>query len=141
MRSPTMENFPILNLLSVITIIPAVMLATLFLFLGAFALIWPDVPEEALTENAFVGGILILNAAALIFALFRPYSGGFFVFFCAVPFAFIFNAFHLSKTLYPSRAVGYAPFYSVITSLIIVLGVLSVVRGSLSRAAASEDAD
>ena len=124
--------------LFVITIIPAVLLVSLFLFLGVVNLISPDVPERALAENTLVGAMLILTAVVLIYALFRPYSGGFFLCICAVPFGFIFNAFHLSDALYPSREVGYAPFWSAITGLVLLLGVLSVIRARLSRRTASE---
>ena len=107
MRFPKMGRY---TLLSVVTIIPGVLLASFFLFLGVVSLISPDVPERALAENTLVGAMLILTAAVLIYALFRPYSGGFFLCICAVPFGFIFNAFHLSNALYPSRDVGYAHF-------------------------------
>ena len=125
--------------LFVITIIPAVLLAFFFLFLGVVSLISPDVPENALAENTLVGAMLILTAAVLIYALFRPYSGGFFLCICAVPFGFIFNAFHLSNALYPSREAGYHPFFSAVAGLVLLLGVLSVIRGRLSRRTASED--
>jgi hypothetical protein len=134
MRFPHKRSY-----LFVITIIPAVLLASFFLFLGVVSLISPDVPERALAENTLVGAMLILTAAVLIYALFRPYSGGFFLCICAVPFGFIFNAFHLSNALYPSRDAGYAPFWSAITGLVLLLGVLSVIRGRLSRRTASED--
>ena len=134
MRFPHKRSY-----LFVITIIPAVLLVSLFLFLGVVNLISPDVPERALAENTLVGAMLILTAVVLIYALFRPYSGGFFLCICAVPFGFIFNAFHLSDALYPSREVGYAPFWSAITGLVLLVGVLSVIRGRLSRRTASED--
>lgn len=133
MRFPHKRSY-----LFVITIIPAVLLASLFLFLGVVSLISPDVPERALAENTLAGAMLILTAAVLIYALFRPYSGGFFLFICAVPFGFFFNAFHLSNALYPSRDAGYSHFFSAITGLILLLGVLSVIRGRLSRRTASE---
>ena len=133
MRSPHKRSY-----LFAITIIPAVLLVSLFLFLGVVNLISPDVPEAALAENTLVCATLILTAALLIYALFRPYSGGFFLCICALPFGFIFNAFHLSDALYPSRAVGYSPFLSAITGLVLLLGVLSVIRGRLSRRTASE---
>jgi hypothetical protein len=129
------------TLLSVVTIIPGVLLASFFLFLGVVTLVSPDVPENALAENTVVGAMLILTAAVLIYALLRPYSGGFFLCICAVPFALIFNAFHLSNVLYPSRDVGYAHFFSAITGLILMLGVLSVIRSRLSRGTASEDSE
>lgn len=133
MRFPHKRSY-----LFVITIIPAVLLASLFLFLGVVNLISPDVPERALAENTLVGAMLILTAVVMIYALFRPYSGGFFLCICAVPFGFVFNAFHLSDALYPSREVGYAPFWSAITGLVLLLGVLSVIRSRLSRRTASE---
>jgi hypothetical protein len=121
------------------TLIPAVLLASFFLLVGVANLISPDVPEDALAENTRVCAMFILTAAVLIYALFRPYSGGFLLCICALPFAFIFNAFHLSNVLYPSREVGYAPFFSAITGLLLLLGVLSVIRGRLSRRTASKD--
>ena len=133
MRFPHKRSY-----LSVITIILAVLLVSLFLFLGVVNLISPDVPERALAENTLVSAMLILTAAVLIYALFRPYSGGFFLCICAVPFGFIFNAFHLSDVLYPSRRIGYDHFWSVITGLFLLLGVLFVIRGRLSRRIASE---
>lgn len=126
------------TLLFVITIIPAVLLASLFLFLGVVNLISPDVPDRALAENTAVCVMLILTAAVLIYALFRPYSGGFALCISALPFAFIFNAFHLSKALYPSRAVGYTHFFSAVTGLVLLLGVLSIIRGRFSRRTVSE---
>jgi len=138
MRFPNIRRYSLLAL-AVITIIPAVLLASFFLFLGVVNLISPDVPERALGENTLVCAILILTAAVLIYALFRPYSGGFFLCIYAVPFGFVFNAFHLSDALYPSRETGYAPFWSAITGLVLLLGVLSVIRGRLSRRTVSED--
>ena len=133
MRFPHKRSY-----LFVITIIPAVLLVSLFLFLGVVNLISPNVPEKALAENTLVGAMLILTAAVLIYVLFRPYSGGFFLCICAVPFGFIFNAFHLSNILYPSREAGYHHFFSAITGLVLLLGVLSVIRSRLSRRTASE---
>jgi len=120
-----------------ITIASTVLLATFFLFFGVANLISPDVPQRALAENTLVCAMMILTAAILIYTLFRPYSGGFFLSVCAVPFGFIFNAFHISNVLYPSREVGYAPFWSAITCLVLLLGVLSVIRSRLSRRTAS----
>jgi hypothetical protein len=67
------------SLLSVITIIPAVLLASFFLFFGVANLISPDVPSSYLAENIIVCAMLILTAAVMIYTLFRPYSGGFFL--------------------------------------------------------------
>jgi len=126
------------SLLSVITIIPAVLLASFFLFFGVANLISPDVPSSYLAENTLVCAMLILTAAVMINTIFRPYSGGFFLCICVLPFGFIFNAFHISDALYPSRATGYAPLWSAITVLVLLLGVMSVIRGRLSRWTNSE---
>ena len=112
------------SLLAFITIIPTVLLASLFLFLGVVNLISPDVNPSALGENARVCAMLILTAATLIYALFRPYSGGFFLCICAVLFSAIFH-FH--------------PFFVTISGLVLLIGLLSVIRGRLSRRTASED--
>lgn len=55
MRFPHKRRY---TLLFVITIIPAVLLASFFLFLGVVTLISPDVPERALAENTLVGADL-----------------------------------------------------------------------------------
>jgi hypothetical protein len=119
--------------LLILMLIVEVVLAFFFLFIGVAAFVSPNVPMEALTENILVGSILILCAAVLIYAFFRPYWGGLFLCICAVPFGFIFNAFHVSHALYPSREVGYHPFWSAMTGLILLVGVLSVIRGRLRR--------
>ena len=98
------------TLLFVITIIPAVLLASFFLLFGVANLISPDVPSSYLAENTLVCAMLILTAAVMIYTLFRPYSGGFFLCICVLPFGFIFNAFHLSDALYPSRQSAMHPF-------------------------------
>jgi hypothetical protein len=128
------------TLLLVITIIPAVLLASVFLFWGVHSLFNPFVPEELLAENALVCAVLILTAAAMIYALFRPYSGGFFLCIWAVPFGLILHAFRLSlfSALYPSWQVGYDPIFGAISGLVLLLGLLFVIRGRLSRRAASE---
>ncbi len=137
MRFPNIRRYSLLAL-AVITIIPAVLLASFFLLFGVPSLISPDVSEEYLAKNTLNCAMFILTAAVLIYALFRPYSGGFFLCILAVPFGFTFNAFHLSNALYPSREAGYAPEFSAITGLVLLLGVLSVIRGRLSRRTASE---
>ena len=121
MRFP---NIPRYSLLAVITIIPGVLLVSAFLFLGVVNLISPDVPSSALGQNTRVCATLILTAAVLIYALFRPYSGGFFLCICAVLFGFVFH-FH--------------PFWVAVAGLVLLIGVLSVIRGRLSRRTASED--
>ena len=128
------------TLLLVITIIPAVLLASVFLFWGVHSLLNPFVPEELLAQNTLVCAVLILTAAFLIYALFRPYSGGFFLCIWAVPFGFILYAFSrsLSNALYPSWEFGYHAIFAAITGLVLLLGVLFVIRGRLSRRTASE---
>jgi hypothetical protein len=131
---------PLHALLLVITIIPAVLLAAVFLFWGVHSLLNPFVPQELLAENILICAVLILTAAVLIYALFRPYRGGFLLCIWAVPFGFILYAFRLSiwSALYPSREVDYHPIYAAITGLFLLLGLLFVIRGRLSRGAASE---
>jgi len=128
------------TLLLVITIIPAVLLASVFLFWGVHSFFNPFVPEELLAENTLVCAVLVLTAAVLVYALFRPRSGGFLLCIWAVPFGFILYAFRLSifSALYPSWEVGYHPVFAAITGLFLLLGVLFVIRGRLSRRTASE---
>jgi hypothetical protein len=126
--------------LLVVTIVPAVLLASIFLFWGAHSLINPFVPEELLAENAVVCVVLILTAAGLVYALFRPYSGGLLLCIWAVPFGFVLHAFRLSlfRALYPSWRVGYDPILAAVAGLVLLLGVLFVIRGRLARRRASE---
>ncbi len=119
--------------LLVITLIPSVLMALLFLFVGVSELVGPHVPESALPENTVVCVILILTAVGLIWALLRPFSGGVFLCISALPFGFTFNAFHLSEALYPSRPVGYTHFWSALTGLVLLLGVLALLRARDSR--------
>ena len=128
------------TLLLVITIVPAVLLASVFLFWGVHSFFNPFVPEELLVENTLVCAVLVLTAAVLVYALFRPHSGGFLLCIWAVPFGFILYAFRLSifSALYPSWKVGYHPVFAAITGLFLLLGVLFVIRGRLSRRTASE---
>ena len=127
------------TLLLVITIIPAVGLASVFLFWGIDSLVNPFVPQELLAQNTLVCAVLILTAAILIYALFRPYRGGLLLCIWAVPLGFVLYAFRLSifRALYPSwEAAGYAPIFAAISGLVVLLGLLFVYRGRLSRRAA-----
>ena len=128
------------TLLLVITIIPAVLLASVFLFWGVHSFFNPFVPEELLAENTLVCAVLVLTAAVLVYALFRPCSGGYLLCIWGVPLGFILYAFRLSifSALYPSWEVGYHPVFAAITGLFLLLGVLFVIRGRLSRRTASE---
>jgi len=110
------------NRLDVITVILAVALAAAFLFVGVAELIDPDVPSSRLAENTRVCVTLIVSAVILIYALFRPRSGGYLLCMSAVPFAFIFY-FH--------------PFFSTAAGLMFLLGVMSVIRSRPARGAAS----
>lgn len=133
-----MKRFRPNTLLFLISVIPGLLLASFLLFLGAVHLVSPQVPGRAMAENILVGLLLILTGAISIYAVFRPSSGGLFLLLCAFPCGFIFNAFHISHLLYPSREVGYHPFWSALICLIVLLGLLSVIRGRIRRRAASE---
>ncbi len=106
------------DMLTVITVIPSILLASFFLLLGVVHLISPDVPPDALGENTRVCAMLILTGAALIYALFRPYSGGYFLLILAFPFAAIFH-FHF---IFGTQAI-----------LLLLLGWGFVTRGRLHR--------
>ena len=116
-------------------------LAALFLFLGVVNLINPDAPEEATVDGIFVGVTLILTAASSIFALFRPFLGGVFLYICSVACAFVFNAFHLSHAILPARQVGYHPFWTITALLVLFLGVLAHIRSRIRRRMAPEEPD
>ncbi len=124
-------------LLLVITTIPAILMASVLLFWGVNSLVNPFVPQELLAENILVCAVLILTAVLLIYALFRPYSGGLLLCIWAVPFGFVLYVFRLSisSALYPSRQAGYHPIFAAITGLVLLLGLLFVMRGRLSRRA------
>jgi len=124
-----------LSLLLVITAIPAVLLASVFLFWGVHSLLYPFVPGELLAESALVSAALVLTAAILVYALFRPRLGGYLLAIWAVPLGFTFYAFRRSiwSALYPTWAVGYHPVFAAITGLVLLLGVLFVLRDRLSR--------
>jgi hypothetical protein len=113
-------------LFDVITIITAVLLASVFLLLGVINLISPDVDSSALGQNTRVCITLIVAGAVLIYALFRPYAGGFLVCISAVPFPFVFH---------------FQSFWAAVAGLVLLVGVLFVIRGRLSRRTASQDAE
>ena len=117
-RSPTV-------LLTVIIIVLGVLLATILLLFGVANLINPDVPSSYLALNTRVCVMMILTGLVSIYALFRPYSGGFFLSICAVVLSFIFGGF----------------FRNPITGVVLLLGVLSVIRGRLSRRTPPDDHD
>lgn len=102
------------KLLFFLTTIPALLLAVIFLFLGAISLS-EGLPEIRLVH---ISGILFLIGTALIYSIFRPYAGGFLLLICVLPFAgtFLFN-----------------PLVSVPAVLLLLLGWGFVTRGCLSR--------
>ena len=100
------------TVLAVVTIVPGVLLASLFLLFSVTNLINPDVPESALEENFRICVAVCLNALVLIYALFRPYYGGLALCVCAV-------------------AVGVMSF--PLSIAFVIMGVLSVIRGRISR--------
>ena len=128
-------------LLLVFTVVPAVLLASVFLFWGVHSLFTPFVPGELLAQNTLSCAAFILTAALLIYALFRPYSGGLLLCMWAVPLGLVFYAFRRSlwSALYPSWEweVGYHPIFAVLSAVVLLLGLLFVVRGRLFRQAAS----
>ena len=124
-----------LSLLLVITTVPAIVLAAVFLFWGVNSLLYPFVPEELLTQNTLVCAALILTAAVLVYALLRPYAGGLLLCIWAVPLGLVFRAFRHSiwSALYPSWEAAYHPVFAAITGLLLMLGTLFVLRGRLAR--------
>jgi hypothetical protein len=100
-----------------IVIALGVLLTTILLGFGVLNLINPDVPSEHLVQNTLVCMILIFTGLVSIYAFFRPYSGGFFLLICTVVLSFIFGGF----------------FRNPITYVVLLFGVLSVIRGGLSR--------
>lgn len=101
--------------------------------LGAITLISPDVPAEALAENAIVGLAMLATAAILVFDMFRPFSGGVLLIIWSLIFAAIFNGFHLSEYVFESRQTGYQTFWSGVTLMLVILGLLSLVRARFGR--------
>ena len=112
-------------LLTGITIVLGVLLATVLLLFGVAELLHPEVPASYLALNTRICVMMILTGLVSIYALFRPYSGGFLLCICAVVLGFIFGGF----------------FRNPITSVVLLLGVLSVIRGRLSRRTPPTDRD
>ena len=123
------------TMLRVFTMAPAAMLASAFVFWGVHSLLYPFVPQELLAQSALVSAVLVLTAAILVYALFRPLSGGYLLCIWAAPFGWILYAFRGSifGALYPSWKVGVHPVFPAISALHLLLGVLFVLRGRLSR--------
>jgi len=64
------------SLLNIITIILGVLIASFLLLFGVANLINPDVPDKYLDQNIRVCVMFILTSLIIIYAIFRPYSGG-----------------------------------------------------------------
>jgi hypothetical protein len=112
-------------LLAVIAITLQVLLAALLLLFGVGNLISPDVDPSYLVQNTRVGVIVILAGLVSIYAIFRPYTGGFVMCICAVALGFIFCG----------------SFPNPLAVAVLLLGVLSIIRGRLSRSTTPGDHD
>jgi len=115
-----------------------VLLAVVFIWLGATSLVSPSVPAEVAVENTMVGVALLATAAVLIYDVFRAFSGGVLLLVWAVVFSSVFNGFHLSEALMRSRPVGYHPFWSAVTALLLALGLMSLWRARINGRRASD---
>ena len=105
---------------AVITIVPGALLAAVFLLVIVLLILNLHTRPGPLGEYILVA-TFILAAVVQIYALFRPYSGGFCMCICAVLFGFIHPLWH-----------GIAGF-------LLAIGVISVIRGRHFRRKASED--
>lgn len=107
---------------NIITIILGVLMATFLLLFGVANLINPDVPESYLEQNTRVCVMFILTGLVIIYAIFRPYSGGIILFICAlVFFVIIIN--------------------NPVSIPVILVGILSIIRGYLNRRKVLKSAD
>ena len=107
MHFPDISHSPVL---SIITIVLGVLMVSLLLLFGVANLINPDVPDSYLDQNTRVCVMSILTGLVIIYAIFRPYSGGILLCICALTFI-------LNPVAVP----------------IILLGVLSIIRGRLNQ--------
>ena len=113
----TFSRKSLASALTVVVVVLGVLLAAILLLLGVANLIRPDVSPGDLAQNARVCVTVILAGLGSIYALLRPYSGGVLLLVCAVALGVVFGGF----------------FRNPITSAVLLLGVLSVVRALLSR--------
>ena len=102
------------TVLSIITIILGVLIASFLLLFGVANFINPDVPDSALDQNTRVCVMIILTGLIIIFAIFRPYFGGMILCICALVFFIIII---INPVVIP----------------IILFGVLSIIRGRINR--------
>ena len=119
MHFPDLGPSPVL---SVITIVLGVLMASFLLLFGVANLINPDVPESYLDQNTRVCVMFILTGLVIIYAIFRPYSGGILLCICALVFFIIV-------------------IINPVAVPIILLGVLSIIRGRLNQRKALKEAD
>jgi len=94
--------------------------AFILLAYGVANLIPP--PDSHVTRHCVIA---ILAGLFTFFSLFRPYSGAFFLFIYAVVLSFILGGF----------------FRHVIPTVVVLLGVLSFIRGRLSLGTPPDDED
>lgn len=102
------------RVLSVITIVLGVLMASFLLLFGVANLIKPDVPYSYLDQNSRVCVMFILTGLVIIYAILRPYSGG--ILLCI--FALIFFIIIIVNPV----AVP-----------VILIGILSIIRGRFNR--------
>ena len=110
------------SVLSVITIALGILMAFFLLLFGVANLINPDVRESYLDQNTRVCVMFILTGLVIIYAIFRPYSGGIFLCICALTFFIIV-------------------IINPVAVPIILLGVLSIIRGRHNQRKVLEGAD
>ena len=103
--------------LTIITFVLGILLAAILLLFGIANLVKPDVSAEYLALNTRNCLLMILTGVLSIYALFRFYSGGLLLFICAVVLSVVFGGF----------------LRNPIAGAVLLLGVLSVIRGRLSR--------
>jgi hypothetical protein len=110
MSSPSKSFIETFN---IIIVILAVTMSIFGLLMGVANLIQPTVPEQYLDQNTRVCVGLIISSLVIIYAVFHPYSGGILICICAVLYFIIVN----NILVYP----------------IILLGILSIIRGHLNK--------
>lgn len=102
-------------LLTIFTAATGLLIASVFLLFGVAHLINPDVPESYLAQNTLMCLTVILTGMVIVYALFRPYSGGFLLALCAVAISIVSQRF----------------FQNPLTTPVLMLGVLCFVRSYL----------
>jgi hypothetical protein len=98
---------------NIIIVILAVTMSIFGLLMGVANLIQPTVPEQYLEQNTRVCVMLTISSVVIMFAVFRPFSGGILICICAVVYFIIVN----NPLVYP----------------IILLGILSIIRAYLNK--------